>query len=265
MQALYGAEIELWLDRMIEAAPDESFPYYRRARHHFVNGDFDLALKDLEAGNKATINRYPSLFPASLIREKTASDEGLDASCVNCLIAYFYCQGDELSDFRVYKGVVKESLEHSKLTDDPRWRIALHDFTVKFAGLRPDEDLFPMISSFMQFFQAEHFLVADGDKLSVEQRDDLLSLVTRNHSNVLRLVLNEPQGIDNLWLYVKDQSFTVRILDLTIGGFTGEYYQHWFDNVYVEMINNNSAFASRLEGISTFNYETFRWPEPDDP
>jgi hypothetical protein len=265
MQALFGDEILQWLDKMIEAAPDESYPYYRRAWHHFMNSDYDLAQKDLEAGNSAPVNCFPSLYPASLIRERATSAEGLAPSYVVNLIAYFYCGSGTLPEFRVYKGLVGESLGLSELTDDPHWCTALRDFIVRFSQLRPDQDLFPMVGSIMLMGQSKFFLVEQGERLDTEQRKDLFSLHTRIRDYYIKHTERSISGSDELMHYMSHfPGLSTVVLMPVFSQYTGRYYQHWWDYKYVEDIKANAEYASFLTEMSAFDYETFRWPESEE-
>jgi len=262
--SLCGDEIASWLERMIEAAPDESYPYYMRARYHFVKDDFEQALRDFEAGNTAAINRIPSSFPASLIRENTDAEERMGSSYAYSTIAYFH-QFGPLPNFSTYKDIVKESVENENLADDPRWRSTIRDFALRFTQLRRDEELFPMVSSVMLLIQAKYFIVEQGDKLSVDQRDDIFQLIGRVGANVRNLTEHRQRMYCHEEHYQAHQGFLPGMLAQTMGYKTGEWYRYWYDYMYVEMIEANLEYATLSSGILVFNYETFRWPEPETP
>lgn len=268
--SLCDDEIVPWLDKMIDAAPEESYPYYLKARYHFASSDFDQALRDFEAGNAAAINRIPSSFPASLVLTNTDSEDGMDSSCVIGTIVEFFQVVEPLPNFRIYKDIIKESVSIKDLSDDPRWRNAMRDFAVRFGQLRRDEDLYPLVSSVMLMIQTQHFLVEQGGELSREQRHDLLQVNNRVSANVRtldshrqRMYLHE----EHYWerhvlakMFAQTMSFKTGDMSFR----TGDWYSFWHSHMFEEMMEANADFSASSSSLLEFNYETFRWPEPDD-
>lgn len=82
-------ELEL-LDEMVDAGPDQAWPYYWRAKYWFELGETEQAQADLKAGNQAADNHIPRLFPISAMYKSLDQESAYGNQCVSGAVLEIY-------------------------------------------------------------------------------------------------------------------------------------------------------------------------------
>ncbi len=137
------------LDAAIAADTGQAWSYYARALFRFGQGDPDLGLDDLRAGNAAQHCRYPQPWPLSSLALQPASEKPLGSAAVWGAVR-LTAQGYPLPNFIRIKESLKEAQVAANLgagVDDMEpW----HQFACRFGVSTPDVMIYGAVASSLE-------------------------------------------------------------------------------------------------------------------
>ena len=256
----HGEELLAILDEAVAAAPEESFPYYRRARFQLARGEAGQALTDLARGNAAPANRWPESFPYSFVIERLSRGELSGNETLTGLVLAVHLS-EQLPNYGAWKAFGSRLLASEELIAEPSWRNEYHDFACRLGSLDGTGMLFVLVGSMLVRMQAEDLLVAHGAELSDAERQGLLGLALLNAELKKESTrLAERQH----WLderFAEEQSLLGRYAS-SLARQSPEWYRYWCEHQGIEYGAVRTRAVSGLNRLALFDYETLSFPPP---
>jgi len=163
------------LNELVEAAPDNAWSYYYRARYWFSIGEMDLAAADVIKGNAAAVCRQPKAFPAAfaldhLGDEQPPGNKYLAGALVHCDFS------DPLPNWIKWKEHSKEFRVIAALSGRTTGLGAMHGFACRVAAMDNADLIATAVGVEIARLQASYMLVELSDGLSPEQKRTLYAV-----------------------------------------------------------------------------------------
>ena len=256
----HGAELTALLDEMVSASPELSWPYYRRARHHYIMGNHAAALADLRRGNTAPDNEMPDVFPLSVVRRAIHHNQPLGNETLNGGLLELGMI-DQLPNFQAWKQVVRE-IAVADHQNQQEWLDETHWFACRFGDMEQAHSIQRIVGYLNVTALAEGCLAEYPQRYSVEQREALLEVL--NKAGALKLELQQYRDMADS---ASDAFETTPLLTLVLSPWVHSCaadFRQVYDYLEWEYFDLDNGISDKYFELAQFDYTTMSWPQEED-
>ena len=256
----HGAEIRDWLDEMVAAAPDWSWPYYRRARFYWHTGERELALADLRTGNAAPVNRYPATFPFDLALNAARDDSKIANRTILGGLLDLEIR-EQTGNARAWMNFARE-VAQLDIQRNREWFAAYHRFACRFGGMTGVNRFQQVVGISLAQIPVDELLTNQAERLTPEERQALLGTF-----RLKGLSWGEYRWQNDRYDQLRDEHRRLDPLYALSGGLL-VYTSISLENTYYDagtfIVDVDGKQRIILEKLAGFDYLTMSWPM-DDP
>jgi len=131
---LFGEQERQLLSELFAAAPDEALPHYYAAQFAAERGDYEAALAELRAGNRAPRNTTMVGFPFDILYRQARQGQAVGDKLISGWLASA-AQFDALPNYILFKCAVKNMVYMASERRDLAALDELHTFGCRFGSM----------------------------------------------------------------------------------------------------------------------------------